>query len=117
MKPVDILIKARKLIEQPDQLIQGTYAMDQYNMMVSAVDSTACKFCSLGAIMRTCEDSGLYETSEVDNAPYLARRALHEVMGTVPTFNDSKSHSQVLAAWDQAIANLKDAEAQPGMLK
>lgn len=98
MKTSEILVSARALIANPLHWMQGDYIKEAEN-------EPTC-YCSLGAIGKVV---GCYWYGDVLNgmpAKLLAR----VVEGEIPTdctfapYNDSHTHTEVLAAFDKAIA-------------
>lgn len=74
---------------------------------------------------RICASEALRRTNAADHTQYYGREyvggeaynALSKAMGvddfSVSTFNDSHSHAEVLAAFDQAIATAQAREERP----
>lgn len=87
----EVLIEARKLITDPNDWHQGAYTCDG-------------RMCSLAAIW-TAMGMTINEALRLDSS-VPAERALEEAMGGafVGHFNDERTHDQVLAAFDRAIA-------------
>lgn len=96
MTTVEVLRKARALIEDPEKWTQGHDARDADGNWAGIHSLQAHSFCATGALMRAGGDvrSDAYE-------------ALREQMGVnfLMEFNDSAetSHADVLAAFDRAI--------------
>lgn len=106
MNSYELLVEAKKLIEDPKNWTQDTYARDKYGKSVSVNDKTATCFCSIGALYRTVHDKiGYYEYQF--NLIDLAERALStEARDAIEWFNDNSSHSDVMRVWDKAIKRL-----------
>lgn len=84
---LDILIEGRALIDTPDKWTQGSYFEGD-------------KRCSDGALRKAC-----WGATNTFNVYYLAYIRLAHAMGSsVCGFNDTHTHAEVLAAFDQAIA-------------
>ena len=105
----ELLSKARKLIENPENWLQGDFSRDAEGNPCFSTEENAVCFCSIGALRRAT-------SSGVDNhrnyrwatPTYIAARvALQVKMGTfVDTFNDSHTHQEVLAKFDEAINSI-----------
>lgn len=99
MKPVTILKRARKLIESPARWIKGACARSENGCIVSTASTLAHSFCAYGALAAVAKIRGDFEPAE----KYLQRatRARHLMV-----WNDQskRTHAQVLAAYDKAIA-------------
>lgn len=97
----EILIAGRALIANPENWIQQEFARDKNGMRVEEDHPEAVCFCSWGAVCRV-----VGHFIDRDSAPMVY---LKESMGgSVPHFNDTHTHAEVLAAWDTAIANIKE---------
>lgn len=97
----DALIAARDLISDPKRWTQGVLARDSNGNNDSVYGETACSFCASGALLRVSR--GFFTE---------AIRALMVADGqdpndleapTVPIFNDTHTHAEVLALFDRAI--------------
>jgi hypothetical protein len=99
MNPVtDILVRARKLIEKPENWTQEHYARNVAGEQTSTQAADAVCWCAIGAVLRA-DDT--YPYSE---AVGIASDLLRDAMGMHPAdFNDSHTHPEVLAAFDRAI--------------
>ena len=95
------LVKARALIRDPKDWIQGTAARDVYGMHASALSAGATRFCAVGAVRRVSK------LSLLDTEYKLATLALQTALkgGSVSIFNDrlGRKHSEVIAVFDRAI--------------
>ena len=116
----EVLIKARELIAEPEHWCQGWYGKDENGDEVTFFEDSdkTVKFCSLGAVRKVLhQEPGLRswgpEYEEIrDGAiqaiakcekPDADSLAAEEV---VINFNDTKTHEEVIAAFDCAIAKL-----------
>lgn len=110
MKTSEILIAAKKLIEDEKNWIQGTYAVDDKGFLSGArwgnEDDAVC-FCSLGAIANV---SGVRHGASGRFNPFgkewpqEAEDLLMEVVDSdIHTFNDTHTHAEVMEMWDKAI--------------
>lgn len=103
MTSLQTLIAARELISEESRWTQGQYARDSAGHGSSPMSKTAVCFCSEGAILRVTR-----EPNDVVLADRLLRKATGE-----PTyvFNDTRTHTEVLAAFDRAIELAKEEAA------
>lgn len=101
MKTLDVLIEAKKLIQNPENWIQGDYSNEQ----------RTC-FCSLGAIAKV--ESVENWDSDSRPAALLLRAVVADQLSKSYNFagyNDTHTHSEVMEAFDKAIelAKLQDS--------
>lgn len=111
MKVSEVLTEAKALIVDPANWMQGDYT--------EVREGRTC-FCSLGAIatvMMSYPESGVTWFGESTATP--AARALRSVVGssvqmheTFAPYNDSHTHSEVMEAFDKAIALALTHEVQ-----
>lgn len=111
MKPSEILIEARKLIDTPDKWTTGCLARTKGGQSIRYSSEHAACFCALGAIYRA--NRGTYEQhrqpSDNREMEREAERAIQlATKGNVPEWNDApeRTHDEVLEAYDIAIAAL-----------
>lgn len=109
MNTVEILEKARELISDESRWTQGEYARDNRGHDVDFNDSSACKFCALGAVLAAAgaEDDCDSVTAHADHL--LAEAVGGRFINDVACFNDSHSHAEILAVFDRAIAAARTA--------
>lgn len=111
MKPVDILRKARKLIEKPEQWTQKAFARTADGAPCDEHATVAVSFCVVGALRRAIGQQHQY--GEQWDKYIAAREFVHAavMVGQFSEWNDkpSRTHPEVLAAFDKAIA-LAEAE-------
>lgn len=90
---LETLKAARKLIEKPENWTKHVLARDRKGKEVDFSSPDAVCWCSSGSI-------------QLANPNYIdASEALASVCKTtIPYFNDSHTHAEVLAAFDAAIA-------------
>lgn len=93
MKTLDVLVKAKEIIQEPANWIQGDYSNDE----------RTC-FCSLGAIAQ------VMGVDEMISAYQPASKLLLEVVSSeIPAgrnfaaYNDEHTHAEVMEAFDKAI--------------
>lgn len=105
MELIDLLIRAREVISDPDRWTAHDFARNGVGHRVRPQDPTAVCFCSLGALAKVSKpvDASPGYTL-VDEAEFHLSQFME---GDVPLFNDTRTHQEVLAAWDEAISDLK----------
>ena len=103
MKTVDVLVKAKELIQDPTKWMQGDFTNDEQTC-----------FCGLGAIA-SVSSLDYYQVNSSDAGNYLRLAAIslddhHDCELSFAPFNDSHSHTEVMQAFDKAIelATLKE---------
>jgi hypothetical protein len=100
-KVVKTLQKAQKIISDRKTWTKGAYARNQKSDYVGVSSKTACKFCSIGALMKISEGQVFLE----------ARGYLENSFdGRIAEGNDypNTTHRQVMMAYDFAILMAKD---------
>lgn len=116
---LELLRGARTLIARPENWCQSWYAVgrnkSEWEIVVEPNDPRAERFCSLGALRNQL---GIGVTQTLRGEHPLYEEAVTALAGTmrmkVPDFNDSRSHAEVLDAFDRAIARLeKQTEGAP----
>lgn len=101
---VQILTEARELLSDESRWTKGVVARKESGEPVLPNHPEACSFCTLGAIAKVAEGDEVY---------YPVMSILRHVMGqTITFFNDApeRKHSEVLEAFDKAIALAKEQE-------
>jgi hypothetical protein len=102
MSAKQLLVAARAVIEKPENWTQAAYAREgKDGRAVSTNHPDATCFCSIGAVYRAANDLGL-PRSEALSA--LGEQADKYGYFTIHSFNDSHTHEEVLALFDDAIA-------------
>lgn len=104
MKNSEILIKAKEVISNPENWIQGYFAFDKNKSPVGRGDNPdAVCFCSIGALQKVVVgDSGnvlldIHKVREV-------KKVLDIAAGSnIVDYNDTHTHSAVMEVWDKAI--------------
>lgn len=99
MTPAEVLRAAREKIATPERWTKGVFARDTLGEAVPYRAADAVCFCLRGAILRVDTDwPDIWE----------AERLVHVAVGTddAAGWNDDedRTHSEVLAAFDKAIA-------------
>jgi hypothetical protein len=94
MSPKEILIRARKLIEKPENWVRGHFY-------------SGSAYCAVGSLFAAGID---YMGTYTQNPAYLALAKAMSVTatvipGNVSRWNDDHTHAEVLAAFDCAIAS------------
>ena len=107
MRPKEILVQARHLLQKPQSWSQGAFAYNEGDHRVSFTDPNACSFCLEGAIRRAAL-RGCASEAQLERALMLVRTTIH-VPGnysSIQGWNDRETtkHSDVLAVLDKAIA-------------
>lgn len=115
MNARDILTAARAKITNRVSWVQGWDAQDGGGFEAPPTSGIACAWCSNGAIASV--DGPMPESKK-------ARAYLASAMGnayrhpeqSIVAFNDTKTHTEVLAAFDRAIkaAEAESSRATPG---
>ena len=98
---VQILERARALIEDERHWCPGDLARDAKGFPVSPTDSTVDQRCALGALVAAAHAF----TSDPDVAHDLATTAMRPFMGAagLAHFNDAEGHAAVIELFDIAI--------------
>ncbi len=111
---LEILTEARELISDPERWLQGRTAADARGVDVAPNSPKAVCWCSLGALAKVIDvnSSGLLTGHENANDALCEMANAMSVVPSVWIFNDAHTHDQVLAAWDQAIADRKLRESE-----
>lgn len=99
--PREILVAARKRIEDRDRWTQGTLARDSFGRVTDRDDPSACKWCLVGAV--SCE--GVPGSRELSDAYTILERALPGKFVGIAQFNDHEDtiHVDILELLDEAI--------------
>lgn len=98
MNIYETLVAAKKLIENPENWLQGEYCNGK------DIDVSTC-FCSIGAVKKVLGHAALSS----DRNP--ATEALGAGFGGfsyIAIYNDFHSHAEVMAMWDKAIEKAKE---------
>jgi len=101
---LQLLKDARDLISDPAKWTQGSFAKDEQGNIVDAMDSTAVRWCMMGALCHCPARNETY-TRAID---YIRK---YTSCG-IAWYNDHSSHPQVLKLFDKAIADAEKDEAQ-----
>jgi hypothetical protein len=114
-----VLIAARWLISDPSCWTTGAYARDNAGFLKMPVNPVACSWCAYGAMQAAflMQHERVTEQNFFKVWPYLDRTseakaiqalsdAMHPSLLLVTSFNDTHSHTEVLSAFDKAIATL-----------
>jgi hypothetical protein len=100
--PIQIIERARALIQDKDHWCRNHIALDANGVSVFPTSLSAVKRCALGALI-----AAAYElTHNHDAADHLAYEALRPHCGTSTLIhiNDMRGHAAVLALLDEMIA-------------
>jgi hypothetical protein len=113
----DVLMKARVLLAEPSHWTQGAYARDASGRVVHPRSPAAVCWCIVGAVKRADVRT---ERSEEDDGLRVLLRLFHPSTGqlkdklyafwVMTDWNDdpSRTHADVLALLDEAIAEASD---------
>ena len=96
-----IIATARSLIADPRCWTQDVYARDEDGNSVPANHDDACRWCGLGAIIKSASDLGAPVGAGAGATNVLSRIA---AASTVVNINDLQGHTAVLALFDKALA-------------
>lgn len=107
---LDILIKARELISDPERWTQGVNARNRAGGLTSPENDAAVCWCGIGALCRVAGDDDLHWAKAV---VFLHKTAREAGFKDFPDFNDTSTHAEVLAAFDRAIEAARNAEVLP----
>lgn len=110
----DLLKQAKQVIADEENWTQRVLARNAENYMVAVDSAAACKFCSIGAILKVIYP--LYTETYVRDTKYaLLRNCLLDTgySGSLGSYNDTHTHAQVMQMWDKAI-QLVEADEQQG---
>ncbi len=96
MDAKEVLERAKKLIENPVNWIKHANARDAHGYAVNARSEDAVCFCMMGALFHA-------GSLGIDDPYWALRAVLHE---GIVEWNDhpNRTHAEVLAAFDRAIA-------------
>ena len=97
----EILIAARKLIENEENWCTGAVALDAEGQHVASWDESACKWCAYGTI------------SKFAGVGSVLMRVLdtfedHLCGVKIGDYNDTHNHAEVLAMFDKVIAECEN---------
>jgi hypothetical protein len=112
---IQILERARALIENERHWCPGDLARDGYGFPVSPTDGSATQRCALGALVAAAHEF----TGDADLAHHFAATAMRPLVGatSLSHLNDTQGHAAVRELFDLAIAALRASrggEATPG---
>ena len=97
-----VLSRARELIEDPVNWVQGPYAVDDYGQPVDHDDPEACAWCALGAIWAVSDWEGVdYGAANdlLNKLPVVRRHCGIHMLND----EDDTTHDDILAVFDDAI--------------
>lgn len=114
-RAIGVLEAGRQVIDRPNSWIKGWFAKDNQGNELEAIESGACRFCTVGAIYKA-HDINSAEYSKHKPPVALAFDYLGDAMSTdggmavVPDVNDhpKTKHKHVLMSFDFAILMAKD---------
>jgi hypothetical protein len=99
---IQILERARSLIEDERHWCPGDLARNAMGFPVSPIDASAAQRCALGALVAAAHEF----TGDPDLAHRLAATAMRPLLGatSLAHINDAEGHAAVLQLFDLAIA-------------
>lgn len=98
----EVLTTAKALIADPARWIKGHYAMCSEGYPLDVMHDEAVNFDSEGALHRA---AGVSPTAFLVGPAGVAEGLLRKAMGgAILNFNDTRTHPEVMAAFDSAIA-------------
>lgn len=112
MTDVELLIEARALISDPNRWVQNALVATVEGAPLPSPSSPGiARYCMLGAIVCLTDPAEVdYLTSRrTITSTMLLRKALGRITGeptrwhAIPDYNDSHTHEEVLAVYDDAI--------------
>ncbi len=108
----DILRKAKALIDAPEKWTKGAFCRSAAGKAVSTFSRDAVCFCAVGAIARL-EVTGVITDVRASRAEEALRDAIHAT--AVSHWNDApeRTHAEVMAAFDKAIALAESKAGRP----
>lgn len=92
----EVLIAARAKIADPANWTQGEFARDSKAKQVHSRSKSAVCWCSLGAIASETGPYGGFNAASSELASV--------INGSITNFNDTHTHAEVIAKFDEAIA-------------
>lgn len=110
MTVLEVLVKARERISDPEKWTQGAFGRDPEGEARGIGDNGACRWCAAGAIYMNDGDL------ELDGAIAALERLVEAppptaMDGPLAYFNDTSTHEEVLTLFDRAIAIERAAES------
>ena len=103
-KPVSVTIiqRAREIISEPENWCRGSFARGRGGVSVSVRDSSARRFCAMGAlILAATEITG--DNTRANELAYSIAKTISKT-GSLVFINDRQGHAAVLALFDEALA-------------
>lgn len=105
MTVVEILKAARARIATPEHWCQGKMAVDAEGNSVPVASPDAVRWCALGALYAV----GARGREDQDAYAALLKQVHPMAFAPLSTFNNTHSHSEVVAIFDRAIAATEGA--------
>lgn len=107
MTPKEILIAARAKIEAPERWGKGRFSRLSDGSPCYPDDDRAFCFCAEGAVFA----SGARWAAKAKAMTFLRDAAVGDEFTSIPDWNDAptRTHTEVIAAFDRAIAAAGDA--------
>ena len=100
------LVKARALIEKPENWTKNYCFADRNGNQSSFNSQSTCKFCMWGALQKAHGSNDVNDALRAlaDAIAGTSDRKVSQALATVTRFNDTWNHDMVLKAFDTAIA-------------
>ena len=103
MTTLELLQKARKRIEKPENWTQNTFARGVKRPLVNVISPSALSWCAIGACQAECS---LHATWSAYSPAITALSATKSAKNGISFFNDTSTHADVMEMYDEAIHNL-----------
>jgi hypothetical protein len=110
-----LLRDARERIATPERWTRGTYARTAAGNGCASYSPRAVCWCAIGTLERSSPGGGRTIDWNDDSPLSRAMGYLLEAIGQqkLHQWNDGRSHAEILAGFDRAIALAEGQEAQP----
>jgi len=99
---LEILKAARELISAPERWTRDQFSRNEAGFAIDPESEKACCFCAVGALIKVSDNDIFLRHQAKD---FLAEH-LPVGYASIPAFNDSHTHPEVVALFDAAIASL-----------
>lgn len=113
MKTSDVLIEAKKLIQNPKNWIKEHYSTDKDGQVLGTGNlDISCKFCSIGALQKVLKNDNFRKSSSAYFLLGLHTQEQYKMR--VAEFNDcpSTTHQMIMKLWQDTIDEQIKEEAQ-----
>lgn len=98
MDKIEVLVKAKELLSDPEKWYKGYFAVNKNGKNVSSISDKAYKWCMTGALSKVCPYDVDARHAAIDQLTFTLREG-------IPGFNDAPdtTHQDVMNAFDKAI--------------